>query len=143
MKKSSKSKIPAPKKMAASNLMDDFFAATVKEAGDGVPSAEALRTELEGFIDAHNCGGLIAPQLLTDYILARQGYLASEYMNRKMGRITRDMKLSPYVQSCQFYHKAMSDAYNLIAQAINRYGGSSRQDADKNQFLSLLTNRGF
>ena len=142
---------PAPKPIAKSapkpkvcsvNVMADYFAMAMKECSAEVPSADALRAEIEGFISSQGCEGYIAPQTITDYILNRQGFLACEAMNRKIGRMTKDMKLSPYVTAGQGYNKAMRDDFNLIMQIINKYSGVA-QSEEKNDFLNLLMNRGF
>jgi hypothetical protein len=62
-------------------------------------------------------------------------------MNRKIGRMTKELKLSPYVTAGQGYYKAMQADFNLIMQVINRHGGA--QGEEKNEFLELLKNRGF
>jgi hypothetical protein len=136
-----KPKPPAAKKVAYENVMADYFAMAMKECEKEVPSADALRTEIETFIAARGCEGFVAPQTITDYVLNRQGFLACEAMNRKIGRMTKDLKLSPYVTAGQGYYKAMQADFNLIMQIINRYSGN--QNEEKNAFLELLTNRGF
>ena len=113
----------------------------MKECEKEVPAAEVLRAEIEEYIVAQGCEGFIAPQTITDYVLNRQGYLACECMNRKIGRMTKDLKLSPYVTAGQGYYKAMRDDFNLIMQIINRHSGN--QGEEKNAFLTLLQNRGF
>ena len=130
-----------PKKVASSNIMADYFAMAMRECEAEVPSAKALRKEIEDYIAARGCDGYIAPQTITDYVLNRQGFLACECMNRKIGRMTKDMKLSPYVIAGQGYNKAMRDDFMLITQIINRYSGN--QNEEKNSFLELLSNRGF
>jgi len=140
--KITKAMTPKPvSEVDSADLMADYFAAAMKECSDVVPSADALRTELEGWIAAQGCAGFVAPQTISDYILNRQGYLACEALNRKIGRLTKDMKLSPYVTAAQGYYKAMREDFNLIIQTINRHGGA--QSEEKNEFLALLTNRGF
>jgi hypothetical protein len=132
---------PAPKKVDSANLMADYFSMAMKECEKEVPSAQMLRAELEEFIAAQGCEGFVAPQTITDYVLNRQGFLACEAMNRRIGRMTKDLKLSPYVSAGQGYYKAMRDDFNLIMQIINRHGGG--QNEEKNAFLEMLTNRGF
>ena len=132
---------PLPKKTAPNNVMAEYFSMAMKECEKEVPSANVLRAEIEDYISARGCGGFVAPQTITDYVLNRQGFLACEAMNRKIGRMTKDLKLSPYVTAGQGYYKAMRDDFNLIMQIINRYSGS--QNEEKNAFLDLLTNRGF
>jgi hypothetical protein len=71
-----------------------------------VPSTDVLRNEIEEYIAARGCEGFVAPQTITDYVLNRQGFLACECMNRKIGRMTKELKLSPYVTAGQGYYKA-------------------------------------
>jgi hypothetical protein len=121
--------------------MADYFSMAMKECGAEVPSADALRAEIEDYIAARGCEDFVAPQTVTDYVLNRQGFLACEAMNRKIGRMTKELKLSPYVTAGQGYYKAMRDDFNLIMQLINRH--SAGQNEEKNAFLELLMNRGF
>jgi len=132
---------PPVKKVAYQNVMADYFSMAMKECEKEVPSADALRTEIEAYISARGCEGYVAPQTITDYVLNRQGFLACEAMNRKIGRMTKDLKLSPYVTAGQGYYKAMQADFNLITQIINRY--SNNQCEEKNAFLELLKTRGF
>jgi len=132
---------PAVKKVAYKNVMADYFAMAMKECAAEVPAADALRGEIEGYIAARGCEGYVAPQTITDYVLNRQGFLACEAMNRKIGRMTKDLKLSPYVTAGQGYYKAMQADFNLITQIINRY--SANQNEEKNEFLQMLMNRNF
>ena len=132
---------PKPKKVYSHNVMADFFALAMKECEREVPPADVLRAEIEEYIAARGCEGFVAPQTITDYVLNRQGFLACEAMNRKIGRMTKDLKLSPYVTAGQGYYKAMQGDFNLIMQLINRHSGS--QGEETNMFLQLLQNRGF
>jgi hypothetical protein len=129
-------------KVVPSDLMDNYFAMALKECAAELPSVESLRTEIDSYIENMGCTGMIAPQIVTDYIIHRQGYLACEAMNRKVGRMTKDMKLSPYVSASQGYYKNMRDDFNLILQIVQRYGGGHQQQ-EENEFLNLLMNRGF
>ena len=142
-KSTARAAIPKPsvKKIASQNVMGEYFSMAMKECEKEVPSADVLRAEIEEYIAARGCGGLVAPQTITDYVLNRQGFLACEAMNRKIGRMTKELKLSPYVTAGQGYYKAMQADFNLIMQIINRYSGN--QNEEKNAFLELLTNRGF
>jgi len=132
---------PVVKKMTVQNVMNDYFSMAMKECEKEVPSANILRAEIEDYIASRGCVGFVAPQTITDYVLNRQGFLACEAMNRKIGRMTKDLKLSPYVMAGQGYYKAMQADFNLIMQIINKYSGSENEE--KNAFLALLTNRGF
>ena len=142
-KSTARTAIPKPsvKKIASQNVMADYFSMAMKECEKEVPAADVLRAEIEEYIAARGCEGLVAPQTITDYVLNRQGFLACEAMNRKIGRMTKELKLSPYVTAGQGYYKAMQADFNLIMQIINRYSGN--QNEEKNAFLELLTNRGF
>jgi hypothetical protein len=132
---------PPPKKVSGETVLADYFEVAMREAGDTVPAAAALRAELLGYIAAHGCEGMVAPQIIDDYCLNRQGFLACEFMNRKLGRVTSDHKLSPYVSAAHQYQKAMNDNFNAIQQAIVRYG--DKRESQANEFLLLLQNRGF
>ncbi|MBT9167712.1 MAG: hypothetical protein DDT19_01052 [Syntrophomonadaceae bacterium] len=121
--------------------MGDFFAIAMKECEKEVPSADTLRAEIEDFIAARGCNGYIAPQIITDYILNRQGFLVCEAMNRKLGRVTNNLKLSPYILAGAQYYRAMQSDFNLIMQLINRY--SSIRGEEENIFLELLKTRDF
>lgn len=136
-----KAKPKPPKKVEPKDVMAGYFSMAMRECEKEVPTADALRDELEAFISARGCEGYVAPQTITDYVLNRQGFLACEAMNRKIGRMTKEMKLSPYVTAGQGYYKAMRDDFNLIMQVINRYGGEKEEE--ENAFLTLLKNRGF
>jgi len=133
--------VTAPKKVYSKNVMADYFSMAMKECEKEVPSADVLRAEIEEYIAARGCEGFVAPQTITDYVLNRQGFLACECMNRKIGRMTKELKLSPYVTAGQGYYKAMQADFNLIMQIINKY--STTQSEEKNDFLALLMNRGF
>ena len=126
---------------ASKNIMAEYFSMAMKECGNEVPSSDDLRAEIEAYISSRGCEGFVAPQTITDYVLNRQGFLACECMNRKVGRMTKDMKLSPYVTAGQAYYKAMQGDFNLITQIINRY--SPNQNDEKNEFLEMLRTRGF
>lgn len=132
---------PTVKKIASQNVMAEYFSTAMKECEKEVPPADVLRTEIEDFITARGCDGFVAPQTITDYVLNRQGFLACEAMNRKIGRMTKDLKLSPYVTAGAGYYKAMQADFNLITQIINRH--STTGGEEKNEFLELLKNRGF
>ncbi len=132
---------PAPKKVNSQNVMADYFSMAMKECEKEVPAADVLRNEIEEYISARGCEGYVAPQTITDYVLNRQGFLACEAMNRKIGRMTKELKLSPYVTAGQGYYKAMQADFNLIMQIINRHSGSKNEE--KNAFLELLKTRGF
>ena len=130
-----------PKKIPISDAMLGYFAIVQKECPKEVPSAEDLRIEIEDYIAARGCEGFVAPQMITDYVLNRQGFLTCEAMNRKLGRMTKDLKVSPYVMAGAQYYKAMQSDLNLIMHMISRHSATQREE--RNTFLELLLNRGF
>lgn len=81
--------------------MANYFSMAMKGCRKEVPAADILRAELEEFIAAHGCEGFVAPQTITDYVLNRQGFPAREAMNRKIGRMTKELKFLPYVTAGQ------------------------------------------
>jgi len=123
-------------------LLDEYFDVAMKEGGSAIPTAEQLRDELLAYIKAMGAEGMVAPQLIQDYIIQRQGYLATELLNRKVGRLTSQMKISPYVQASAAYRRAMSENFTQIENAIARFGNKG-EPAKENAFLALLTNKGF
>ena len=111
-----------------------------KESDEILPSASELYRLLKEFIVASGCENLIAPNLIEDFAHLRRSYLECEYMNRKLGRIANG-KRSPYVTMAVDYSKqAMSifdRMWNIMAQ------NSEQPYEGKNEFLNMLTNRGF
>ena len=120
-----------------------FLDMASKEGGDDLPSAAEIYTRtLEWVIDA-GCERYVPKQLIEDFAFTRRSYLESEWMNKKLGRVFKDGKASPYVKSSLEYLKATTTLYReisaIIAQnATTGYGGNKT-----NAFLEMLTNRGF
>lgn len=97
------SSAPAPKKVYSKNMMAHYFSMVMKECEKEVRRPVYLRIEIEEYIAARGCEDFIAPQTVTDYVLKRHGFLICECLNRKIGRMTKDLKLSPYVTAGQGY----------------------------------------
>jgi hypothetical protein len=135
-------KIPSPKKVKYEGTLDDYHAMATREAGDVLPSADAVRNEVLTYIKAMGCEGLIPPNVIDDYVINRIGFLACEAMNRKMGRLTKDTKLSPYVTAANSYYRAMQSDFQLIMHTIFKFGGQQKPE-EENSFLRLLMERGF
>jgi len=118
----------------------DFLGINGHEGGDMIPSAIEIYRLLLNFIRASGCEHLIAPNLIEDFAHFRRAYLECEYVNRTKGRIANG-KRSPYVAMAVDYSKqAMSifdRIWNIIAQ------NSEQPYEGKNEFLQMLTNRGF
>jgi hypothetical protein len=63
-------------------------------------------------------------------------------MNRKLGRLTKELKMSPYVRAAAIYYKNMQYDFSLIQHAIVRFGGKPDIE-EQNDFLALMKGRGF
>ncbi len=136
-------KIPSPKKaMEYKSALDEYHAMAMREAGDVLPTADAIRDEALTYIAAMGCEGLVPPNIIDDYVINRIGFLACEAMNRKVGRMTKDTKLSPYVTAANSYYRAMQSDFQLIMHTVFKFGGQQKAGED-NGFLKLLTERGF
>jgi hypothetical protein len=130
-----------PAKFSKDNL-GLYFEAALRECADVLPTVAEIRADIEAYVERMGCAAVVAPQLITDYIINRQGFLACEGINRKLGRTTSGGKVSPYVSAAQAYYKAMREDFSLITQIVFKYkddGGGSSQNA----FLDMLVNRGF
>lgn len=135
-------KIPLPAKVEYENTLDEYHAMAMREAADVLPSADAIKNEVLTYIKAMGCDGLIPSNVIDDYVINRVGFLACEAMNRKMGRITKDTKLSPYVTAANSYYRAMQSDFQLIMHTIFKFGGQQKPE-EENAFLRLLMERGF
>jgi hypothetical protein len=135
-------KIPSPVKVEYESTLDEYHAMAVREAGDVLPTADVLKNEVLTYIKAMGCDGLIPPNVIDDYVINRVGFLACEAMNRKMGRMTKDTKLSPYVTAANSYYRAMQNDFQIIMHTVFKFGNQQKPEQE-NGFLSLLMNRGF
>ena len=135
-------KIPTPVKVEYESTLDDYHAMAMREAGDVLPSAAAIKNEVLTYIHAMGCAGLIPPNIVDDYVINRLGFLACEAMNRKMGRMTKDTKLSPYVTAANSYYRAMQSDFQLIMHTVFKFGGQQKPE-EENAFLRMLMDRGF
>lgn len=129
-----------PKSKNQNSKMPTYLDIAAKEGGDVLPSASEIYTMLAGFIESAGCTEFVAPNLVEDFAFLRRAYLECEYMNRKMGRIASG-KRSPYVNMALDYQKAMMAVYNQIWLIISR--NCEEKYEGKNEFLNMLTNRGF
>lgn len=135
-------KIPAPVKLEYESTLDAYHAMAMREAGDVLPTADAIKNEVLTYIRAMGCEGLVPPNIIDDYVINRIGFLACEAMNRKMGRMTKDAKLSPYVTAANSYYRAMQSDFQLIMHTIFKFGNQQKPE-EENTFLRLLMERGF
>ena len=111
-----------------------------KEGGETIPAASEIYHSLAEFIKSAGCEELVAPFLLEDFAFLRRGYLECEYINKKMGRVASG-KRSPYFDMAIEYHKQMIASYTQIWATISK--NSETAYGSKNDFLELITNRGF
>jgi hypothetical protein len=135
-------KIPAPAKVEYESTLDEYHAMAMREAGDVLPSSDAIKNEALTYIKAMGCEGLIPPNVIDDYVINRIGFLACEAMNRKLGRMTKDTKLSPYVTAANSYYRAMQSDFQLIMHTVFKFGNQQKPE-EENAFLRLMTERGF
>ncbi len=135
-------KIPAPVKVEYESTLDEYHAMAVREAGDILPTADAIKNEVQTYINAMGCEGLVPPNVIDDYVINRVGFLACEAMNRKIGRMTKDAKLSPYVTAANSYYRAMQSDFQIIMHTVFKFG-KQQQPEQEDTFLSLLMNKGF
>jgi len=95
---------------------------------------------LTKWVASSGCAAIVAPNLIEDFAFLRRAYLECEYMNRKLGRIAGG-KRSPYVNMALDYQKAMMAVYNQIWLIVSQ--NSETKYEGKNEFLTILMNRGF
>ena len=118
----------------------EFLKQCGREDDGTLPAATDIYSCLIDFIKAAGCENLIAPILIEDFAHLRRAYLECEYMNRKMGRIASG-KRSPYVQMAVDYSKQAMAIFDRIWNIISQ--NSEQPYEGKNDFLTLLTQRGF
>jgi len=138
-------RLPAttPKGKFRKEKLNQYFDTALRECADVLPTADEIRKDIERYIERMGCATVVAPQLITDYVINRQGFLACEGINRKLGRTTSDGKVSPYVTAAQVYYKAMREAFNMITQLVLKFRDTDSGGGTQNAFLDLLMSRGF
>jgi len=102
-------------------------------------SEKIYKTVLD-FAEKSGCKDLIADFLLEDFAFLRNAYLDCENHIEMYGRIMNG-KASPAVRMALDYHKEMMSVYNQIWNIISR--NSETRYESRNDFLEMLTNRGF
>jgi hypothetical protein len=95
---------------------------------------------LTDWIEKAGCADIVGQGLVEDFAFLRRAYLECEYMNRKLGRIASGRR-SPYVNMALDYQKAMMAVWNQIWLIVSQ-NNETRYEG-KNEFLSMLKNRGF
>ena len=120
--------------------MPSYLDMIAKEGGETLPPAGEIFSMLTAWVEGSGCGDIVAPNLVEDFAFLRRAYLECEYMNRKLGRIASG-KRSPYVNMALDYQKAMMAVYNQIWTIISQNSQASVEG--KNEFLTMLMNRGF
>jgi len=117
-----------------------FLAQNGIEGAEDVPSATEIYQMVAEFVEKSGCGHLIAPLLIEDFAHLRRSYLECEYINRTKGRIANG-KRSPYVTMAIDYSKQAMAIFDRIWNTLAQ--NSEQPYEGKNEFLSMLTNRGF
>jgi hypothetical protein len=120
--------------------MPSYLDMVAKEGGDVLPPASEIFTLLTKWVASSGCEAIVAPSLIEDFAFLRRGYLECEYMNRKLGRIAGG-KRSPYVNMALDYQKAMMAVFDKIWLIVSQ--NCETKFESKNEFLTILMNRGF
>jgi hypothetical protein len=128
------------KSNAAKPKIPTYLDVAAKEGGDVLPQASEIYATLSDWIADAGCSEFVAPNLVEDFAFLRRGYLECEFMNRKLGRIMLN-KRSPYVTMALDYQKAMMAVYGQIWLIVAQ--NSATKYEGKNEFLEMLTKRGF
>ena len=122
------------------------FLEMASKEGDGtLPSAAQIYQQTLGWVADAGCERFVPKQLIEDFAFTRRSYLEAEFMNKKLGRVVKNGKPSPYVKSALEYLRATTTFYREIQAIISQnatknYDGNTSGD---NAFLELLRTRGF
>jgi hypothetical protein len=108
--------------------------------GSNCPSTENIRAALVEFVERSGCEYLISAILIDSFANAYRSYLEAEYVCRTRGRIANS-KRSPFVQMSLDYNKQAMSIYAQIWSVISQ--NSTEKFEGKNEFLELLSSRGF
>jgi hypothetical protein len=119
---------------------DGFIMLDGIEGGFEIPTAESIYTIMRDFLERTGCVDVVPISLVEDFAFLRRSYLECEYMNRKKGRLI-DGSRSPYVAMALDYQKASLQVFNHIWSIVEK--NSAEQYEKKNDFLNMLTQRGF
>lgn len=120
-----------------------FLEMASRDGDDSLPSAtEIYKQTLEWITDA-GCERFVPPQLIEDFAFVRRGYLECEYMNKKLGRMAKGGKQSPYVKNVIEYLKQMTSLHREIWAIVAQNSTKPFEGNGSNSFLELLKNRGF
>jgi hypothetical protein len=120
-----------------------FLEMASKEGGDNLPSATEIYEQTRAWVADAGCERYVPGQLMEDFAFTRRSYLEAEYMNKKLGRVMKDGKVSPYVRSALEYLKATTTLYREIQSIVAQNATADYQGNKPNEFLLMLQNRGF
>jgi hypothetical protein len=129
---------PSGKILAENNAL--YLLPAGAEAGSNCPSAEDIRAALVDFIARSGCEHLISALLIDSFANSYRSYLEAEFICRTRGRIANS-KRSPFVQMSLDYNKQAMSIYAQIWGVISQ--NSTEKFEGKNEFLELLSNKGF
>ena len=120
-----------------------FLEMASKEGGDVLPTAAQIYMQTLDWVISTGCEKFVPKQLIEDFAFVRRGYLETEYMNRRLGRVVAGGKQSPYVKTVMEYLKAMTSLYREIWAIVAQNSTTDFAGSGSNAFLDLLRNRGF
>ena len=120
-----------------------FLEMASRDGDDSLPSATEIYKQTLEWITGAGCERFVPPQLIEDFAFVRRGYLECEYMNKKLGRMAKGGKQSPYVKNVIEYLKQMTALHREIWAIVAQNSTKPFEGNGSNSFLELLKNRGF
>lgn len=132
-----------PKSKRNSNALPTFLELPSKEGDKSLPTAAEIYLQTLEWVQSTGCEKFIMPQLIEDFAMTRRSYLESEYMSKKLGRVMKDGKSSPYVKAAIEYLKQMTALYREIWSIVAQNSTTDYTKNGSNAFLESLKNRGF
>jgi len=121
----------------------DFTGKYGKGGGENIPTASEIYRQTLEWVVSTGCERFVMPQLIEDFAMTRRSYLESEFMNKKLGRVMKDGKPSPYVKAAIEYLKQMTALYREIWAIVAQNSTTDYTKNGSNAFLESLKNRGF
>ena len=131
------------KRKSNAHHIPTFLEMASRDGDDSLPSATEIYRQTLVWITAAGCERFVPPQLIEDFAFVRRGYLECEYMNKKLGRMVKGGKQSPYVKNVIEYLKQMTALHREIWAIVAQNSTKPFEGNGSNGFLELLKNRGF
>lgn len=130
------------KNQKSKSNISTFLEMASKEGSDDLPSAAEIYQCTLNWVISTGCEKFVPKQLIEDFAFTRRGYLESEYMNKKLGRVIQGGKQSPYVKTAIEYLKQTTALYREIWTIVAQNSTTDFNGNGSNAFLELLKNRG-